>query len=132
MSNVTIDQAISRGTRVVNVPVWLFLCSPGIFWLGGRHTIANLIGEKVFSITMVVIFVGCFIAAWLWWSVQVPKWRLWAYERVDDIPELKRRAIEAQLIWPDGSIFSRTEIKSAAHAAREREFEQRAANRSIT
>ena len=129
MSNVTIDQAISRGTRLVNVPVWLFLCSPVIFWLGGRHTIANFIGEKVFSIAIIVIFVGCFIAAWLWWSVQVPKWRLWAYERVDDVPELKRRAIEARLIWPDRSIFSRTEIKSPAHAARERELEQGSAKR---
>jgi hypothetical protein len=46
MSNVTIDQAISRGTKLVNVPVWLFLCSPVILWLAGRHTIANLIGEK--------------------------------------------------------------------------------------
>jgi len=91
-----------------------------------------MIGENAFSITVIVLFCGCFVAAWLWWSVQVPKWRLWAYERVDDIPELKRRAIEAQLIWPDGSIFSRTEIKSVAHAARERELERRAANRSVT
>jgi len=91
-----------------------------------------MIGENAFSITMIELFCGCFVAAWLWWSVQVPKWRLWAYERVDDIPELKRRAIEAQLIWPDGSIFSRTEIKSVAHAARERELERRAANRSVT
>ena len=132
MSNVTIDQAISRGTRVINVPVWVLLCSPAIVWVGGRHTLSGLLGEKTFSIVIVALFVGCFIAAWLWWSVQVPKWRLWAYERVDDIPELKRRAIEAQLIWPDGSVFSRTEIKSAAHAACERELEQGAAKRSVT
>jgi hypothetical protein len=127
MSNVTIDQAIARGTRVINVPVWVFLLSPEIAWVGGRHTLADLFGDKAFSIAMVVLFVGCFLAAWLWWAVQVPKWRLWAYERVDDIPELKRRAIAAKLIWPDDSIFTRTEIKSESHAARERALEQRAA-----
>jgi hypothetical protein len=100
MTSITIDQTIARGTRLVNVPVFVILFAPGIIWL--------------------------------WWSVQVPKWRLWAYERVDDIGELKRRAIEARLIWPDGSVFSRTEIKSAAQAARERELEQRASKLSVT
>jgi hypothetical protein len=129
MSNVTIDQAIARGTRVVNAPVILLLLSPGIVWVCGGRTLAVHIGDTAMFIAMIVLFVGCFIAAWLWWSVQVPKWRLWAYERVDDIPELKRRAIEARLIWPDRSIFSRTEIRSPAHAARERELEQGSAKR---
>jgi hypothetical protein len=126
MSNVTIDQAISHGTRIVNLPVFAFLCTPAVVLVGGRHTLARLVGEDAFSIAVVILFCVCFIAAWLWWSVQVPKWRLWAYEHVENIPELKRRAIEAQLIWPDGSIFARTEIKSAAHAARERELEKSA------
>lgn len=66
-----------------------------------------------------------FVIAWLWWSVMVPRWRLWAYERVDDIAELKRAAVAVGLIWPDGWILERTEIKSKAHAARERELERR-------
>jgi len=132
MSNVTIDQAIARGTRIINIPVWLFLCTPAVVLVIGRHTLPSLIGERAFYIAGLVLFCGCFIGAWLWWSVQVPKWRLWAYERVDDIPELKRRAIEAKLIWPDGSILARTEIKSAMHAARERELEKGAAKRSVT
>jgi hypothetical protein len=51
---------------------------------------------------------------------------LWAYERVIDIVELKRSAVQAGLTWPDGSIFARTEIKSRAHRQREREFERHA------
>jgi hypothetical protein len=132
MPTVTIDEAITRGARLVNLPVWAFLCAPAVIFVASRRTLPNLIGDKTFSIAIIVLFFLCFSAAWLWWSIHVPKWRLWAYERVEDIPELKRRAIAAQLIWPDGSIFSRTEIKSAAHAARERELELRAANRSAT
>ena len=75
---------------------------------------------------MMVLVSFSFVSAWFWWSVAAPKWRLWAYEHVDDITELKRRALRAKLIWPDTSIFARTEIKSAAHATRERELEQRA------
>ncbi|HXI47981.1 MAG TPA: hypothetical protein VNH39_05270, partial [Steroidobacteraceae bacterium] len=118
MATVTIDAAVSRGTRTVNIPVWLLLVAPAVVFIGGRHSVAALIGEKAFILVVCVLFVVCFSGAWLWWSIHVPKWRLWAYERVDNIPELKRRAIAAGLIWPDGSIFSRTEIKSAAHAAR--------------
>ena len=66
------------------------------------------------------------LLAWVWWSLAVPKWRLWAYERVADIAELKARAVTAGLTWPDGNIFTRTEIKSRAHAQRERELELRA------
>ena len=132
MTTVTIDAAISRGTRIVNIPVLMFLVAPAVVFVGGRHSVAILIGEKAFILMVGVLFVLCFACAWLWWSIHVPKWRLWAYERVDNIPELKRRAVAAGLIWPDGSIFSRTEIKSAAHAARERELEQSTANGSGT
>jgi hypothetical protein len=61
---------------------------------------------------------------WLWWSVSVPKWRIWAMERTDNWPSLERAAIERSLIWDDstwyGRMFSKTEIWSAAdreHAA---------------
>lgn len=49
-------------------------------------------------------------ASWIVWSIQVPKWKVWAYTQVDDIEELKRSAVESKLIWNDSSIFTRTEI----------------------
>jgi hypothetical protein len=70
---------------------------------------------------------------WLWWSISVPKWRLWALERVEDWPRLKRWAVATGLIWPDktswGRFFSKTEIKSAEHARREHEVEKQALTR---
>lgn len=65
-------------------------------------------------IASIVLFaVGGWVAAWSWWSWQVPKWRIWALRNVTDWLELKRRAVEDKLIWPDGHFFEKTEIKSA-------------------
>ena len=58
-----------------------------------------------------------FVLAWLWWSVNVPKWRIWALERTTDWPPLKMQGIRAGLIWDEttatGRFFRRTEIRSA-------------------
>jgi hypothetical protein len=59
------------------------------------------------------LFILGFVSSWLIWSIQVPRWRLLAYREVDDIVELKRLAVEGQLIWPDGHFLERTEIASA-------------------
>lgn len=80
-----------------------------VAFLGSRQFFDN--GEiewKMFSI----ILIGGFVSAWVWWSTAIPKWRLWAYRRVDDIPLLKQKAVAAMLTWPDGHFFERTEIKS--------------------
>jgi hypothetical protein len=98
METVTIDQAIARGTRLLNWPVWGLLATPALLLIFGRRPLGALIGPERFDLAVVIDFGLCFVGAWLWWSFQVPKWRLWAYERVTDIPELKRRAIEAKLI----------------------------------
>jgi hypothetical protein len=68
-------------------------------------------------------FVLGFIAAWTWWSFNIPKWRLWAYERVSDVETLKGWAVAVGLTWPDGHIFEETEIKSEQHRRRERELD---------
>jgi hypothetical protein len=71
------------------------------------------------------VALGGFVSAWLWWSVSIPKWRLWAYEHVVDLGKLKQSAVEVGLTWPDGNFFERTEIKSTKHAAREKKLEQK-------
>lgn len=109
---VTIDKAISRGHRMVNFPV-------AIIMLG-------IIGLSIYlSIKKVVPFWGIpigfvlgFVFAWLWWSVMITKWRLWAFENIRNVHELKNRAIQENLIWPDNSVFEKTEIWTAADRER--------------
>ena len=62
-------------------------------------------------------------ASWLTWSFLVTRWRLWAYERVENLDELKAIAVEAKLIWPEGHVRERTEIRSPAQKQRLLELE---------
>ena len=78
------------------------------------------------AVFMIFSVVSGFILAWTWWSVMVPKWRLWAYRRVDDIFQLKAKAVEVGLTWPDGHFFEQTEIKSKAHERAEQELVRKA------
>jgi hypothetical protein len=116
----SVRQAIGWGLLVVNGPVLLLLTGPIALF-------ALLIERRILSQTDtwvgVLVFVASFVVAWLWWSVSVPRWRIWAYERVNDIPSLKKQAVVAGLTWPEGHTFAKTELKSKAQAQRERELD---------
>jgi hypothetical protein len=117
---VTVAQAIRRGTLVVNGPVFALLVGPlAVFALLVHwRIVAREDGWMVMP-----LFGAGFVLAWLWWAYAVPRWRLWAYERVTDIAGLKAQAVAAGLTWPDDHVFGRTELKSRARAARERELD---------
>lgn len=93
----------------------------GAFYrLAGAGTLVLVLG----------LLAASFVTAWTAWSFQVPRWRLWAYRRVEDIDALKTAAIGAGLIWPEGHVFERTEIRSAAIRDELRRFEKLAALRT--
>ncbi|MBS0294918.1 MAG: hypothetical protein JSR45_01315 [Proteobacteria bacterium] len=58
----------------------------------------------------VALGLGGFAGAWVLWSWLTPRWRLWAYQRVDDIAALKAQAVKSRIIWPAGHVLERTEI----------------------
>ena len=70
--------------------------------LSGEGSLALALGSLLFMLP----------AGWFGWSTQVPRWRIWAYRRVDDIDALKAAAVSAGLIWPEGHFFERTELRS--------------------
>jgi hypothetical protein len=69
------------------------------------------------------VFLGGFVAGWLVWSLGIPRWRLWAYRSVGSVAELKRVAMQRGLIWPDGSLWERTELISSRERALLRQLE---------
>lgn len=109
----SIGEVLKRGQIEVNGPVTvilvvvpilsIFLC-PIIFPI-------EYVGIGIFG----GLILG-FILAWLWWSYKIVKWRIWAFENTkkSDWISLKERAIIQKLIWNDGSIFEKTEIRSNA------------------
>jgi len=79
------------------------------------------------AIIVVVVWVLLpFVGAWTWWSVNVPRWRIWALKRTTDWPSLQVEAISVGLIWDEtsllGQICSRTEIWPPSRRQRETEL----------
>ena len=70
-------------------------------------------------------FLLFFVVGWLFWSIMVTKWKIWAYSRVKKIHKLKRLAIENQLIWPDGKWFNKTEIATKSQKEKLAKLEKR-------
>lgn len=107
----SIEEVIRRGQIEVNGPVAIIMF--------GIPIIAILVApiiipkEYVGISTVAGLFLG-FILAWLWWSYRIVKWRIWAFENTEksDWHKLKERAINQKLIWNNGSIFEKTEIRS--------------------
>jgi len=120
--SVTVDQAISRGKRMINLPTFIIIFGVGV--LSIYLSIAKLIPEWA----MFAAFLGAIILGWIYWSFVITKWRLWAFENVRNVHELQRKAIEAKLIWSEGSFFEKTEIRSSADkqkwASLQSKFEQ--------
>ena len=114
---VSVEKALRVGTATVGVPVMLIMFVPMALFVvfGERFGITGWFG--------LAAIVGPIALAWLWWSVYLPRWRVWALERVTgpaDRLELIARAIEGNLMWAPGHFFERTEIKSGRVRERER------------
>jgi len=105
--NVTVDEAISKGQGILKYPllIWIF----GIFWLGIYYSYETILPFWILPIGF-LIGLGLF---WLWWSSKITKWRLWAFDNVRNVHELKKRAIREKLIWTDNGILERTLIWSS-------------------
>jgi hypothetical protein len=127
---MSVRRAILVGTAWVNLPV-LGIMLGG--WALPPYVVqifdvkAPAIGAAGAALLMAAWFLVPFVAAWLWWSFNVPKWRVWAMERTNDWRALENAAISAGLIWADvgpAKLFARTEIWSKENRKRRSELER--------
>lgn len=108
---------IRIGWIAVNGPTMLLM------FVGWALTASQLRGSLlVFS--PLAIPVGSLLG-WLWWSFSIPRWRLWAMRRVEDLSALHQAAWRAQLEWPKGHFFERTEFKPHRYTLDEHELSVR-------
>ena len=119
---ITVDKAIKRGHLIVNAPVFIAIigCPALALYLSKQNLIPGWgIG---------IAFLIGFVLAWLIWSFMITKWRIWAFQNVRNVHELKKRAIQEKLIWNDGNIFEKTEIRNTEDKSElkklEKKFEQ--------
>lgn len=110
--HVSPQKAVNRGLWTIVVPSMTVLTMPVVVFV-------VLVKLEYLGTTApggmnwaLPAFLVSSLGSWLVWSTQVPRWRLWAYRRVNDVVSLKRLAVESRIVWPDGSFFERTEIMS--------------------
>lgn len=100
---ISVEAAIRRGrARVMYPPLAFFALAAIAVALGVGHT-----PDWVW----VAACVAAFVTSWLWWSVTLPRWRVWAIENVEDPGELILLAVASQLMWPPGHFVERTEVR---------------------
>jgi len=106
IETVTVDEALRKGHRMVNYPVIAILVG-----MPTASMVLSVQGLLPFGSIAVAFVLGVGLG-WLYWSVMITKWRLWAFENVRNVHELRKRAIRENLIWPDGHILNKIEIRS--------------------
>jgi len=105
-SALTPRRAVLIGQLVVNLPV---VCIIGLAFL-----LAYLLKGPTWG--ALGLFLGI-IPAWLWWSFMVPRWREWATRQGADAFETQLLGERSGLVWPQGSMFEKTEFRSRKRAA---------------
>ena len=127
---MSVRRAILVGMIWVNGTVLVGMAIP---WLAigvvGSLGFPDRLSGEAGLIVVVGLLVAALPSAWIGWSIQVPRWRLWAYRRVADIEALKLAAISANLIWPEGHFFERTEFRSRDQIAEMSRLEMASKNR---
>lgn len=106
MDPITVEQAIKKGNRSITYPT--------LFIFFGLVILTLVLGLQD-GIPVWVYpfgFVLSFTFAWIYWSVRITKWKVWAFDHVRNVHELHKRAIEANLIYNEHSVLNKTEIWS--------------------
>jgi hypothetical protein len=110
--SVTVDEAIARGKRMLTYPsLIIFFGVWALFFCLAVKTIVPFW-------FLVAGFVPAGLLAWLYWSVMVTRWRLWAFENVRNVHELQKRAVKKQLLAKEGKFIQKTEIWTAEQKER--------------
>ena len=109
-AEVTVEAALKRGRLMLKTtPIAVLI----VFIIGAPFT--GMAGLPRW--TSGVVFLMSFPLAWLTWSILVTRWRIWALQHVRNTHELFGTAVSEKLIWPEGSWFERTEIRTAEQRA---------------
>lgn len=105
---VSVEAALHRGNLLLKI------IPMGIFFLSMALNMAFCSIRMLPIWSMAVGFPAGGVAAWLWWSFASTRWQIWAFTHVRNIRELMDLAVKDKLVWPEGSWFGRTEIRTRA------------------
>ena len=110
-AEVTVEAALKRGRLMLKA------APPAVIVV---VLVASVFGGSYIGLpswTIAIALPLAFVLAWLTWSVLVTRWRIWALLNVRNTQQLFETAVAEKLIWPEGSWFQRTEIRTAGQRA---------------
>ena len=103
---VSVEQALNKGHKRITYPEIAIGFSVTAF--GAFLYLAELAPFWIFPSS----FVLALILTHLYWSFVIIHWKLWAFENVRNVHELKARAIKERIMHADNSFLNRTEFSN--------------------
>jgi len=74
---------------------------------------------------VIVCFFVCFYLPFRFWSKRTTRWKLWAFDNVDNVHELKIAAVNASLCPAHGTFMDKIQVQSAEEREQWRKLQDR-------
>lgn len=124
IGNIHINTALKKGKRMLRYyPLTLLtVLMFGSLWLGAVYCDGEWLGTFV-----LVGFISAFTLPLIFYQLMLPRWRIWAFENVRNVHELKKRAMLIKIYPAEGAFEWKLEIKTTRQkeriAALDKKFE---------
>lgn len=110
---VTVKQALKKGRGQLLWGPLVLLFSIMVLWMIGVQLFPDDTKGGVLVVILVSLILTILIIPLACYEYMLPRWRIWAFSHVRNVHELRQKALLAAILPPEGSIWSRMEIKTA-------------------
>ncbi|WP_374950742.1 hypothetical protein [Mucilaginibacter sp.] len=132
-SLISVDEAITKGRQMLLLPrivmvvgLVFFLFPMALIFIGvfeGPPFTTN-VWLVCTGVTVFCFVVFCYLP-YLFWSKRTTRWKLWAFDNVDDVHELKIMATGAHLCPAYSTVMDKLQIQSAEEREQWRNLQDR-------
>ncbi len=130
---ISVDEAISKGRKMLLLPrilmvigLFYFLFPIAMVFIAVTEGPTFTIKEWLICAGVVLFcFVVFFYLPFLFWSKRTTRWKLWAFDNVDNVHELKIAAVNANLCPAYGTFMDKLQIQSAEEREQWRKLQDR-------
>ncbi len=104
----SIDNAIKKGHRMITRPMLIICCATFVIFLSlnsffEKHLITGLFFVILMLFSMVLF-------PFIYRGFVLPKWKNWAFKNVRNVHELKKRAIQEEILFAKQNILTKIEF----------------------
>lgn len=114
---ISTEQAIKIGKKKVYIPTYAFLIFG--FLITITFTTNLFFNSPILSVKFIPIGLWITLISSIFIGNKlISKWKLWAFESVVDVNELRERAIQERLLYKNSPFMEKAEFKSKAEIAK--------------